>query len=229
MSDDKDINFDIVDRLIDKVADLGGESSYQSYRCDYLEQKVKNLKEALDKANQAVIYYQSKFEDQKKETEVNKQSFTNLHSQISLYLKEREKPITKDILNTFLILYLKDNVFPTDNAQARKTIISLIRIYRHMTGETLPVCKSEVYKIINNIDSIEVVEVSTSEIVNIKDIKNIPELTKEDIKTLSKAKLPILPSSSKLTPPSFVDIKEKTPPSEENSNLEKTSSHLDEL
>lgn len=169
----------VLERLVEISADFGAEEVHKQI----LNKDLKDLKEENEELKKSVDYHKGLYKNELKSREDAERRFLGIHKQFMKYKTEQEKPITKNIIESFLILLFKEKLISTD----KQTWIAIIKIYRYLTGEKLLAIRDTIDDIINNIDDIDIVskpinvcDIKIDDIVNIK--RNKTKITTDLVK-----------------------------------------------
>jgi len=157
LKDKPENEFEIVlERLIEVSADLGAEEE-KNKDYDKLKEEQIDLKNNVEN-------YKLLYDDEFRKREDAEKRFLNIHRTFMKYKSEQENPMTKKIIESFLTLLFKENLIKTD----KKTWISVIKMYRFLTGEKISSSRDTINNIINNIDNLEIISKS----IDVDEIKD---------------------------------------------------------
>jgi len=162
----------LLERLVEVSADLGAEE----VRMEALQRDYEALQEDNENLEKEAQYYKSLHNDEAKKRATAEKRFLSIHQNFMKYQSEQEKPVTKKIIESFLIILLKEGVVDLKNKQ---TWLAIIKMYRHLTGEKLKVSRDIIDDIRKNIENIEIVE----EPIDIEEIKtNVVDIKRNESK-----------------------------------------------
>jgi len=144
----------VIDKLLKLQTKIVNEQqAYESLFQDYLD-----MEKTANYLENEVKTFNLFLKDEKNKSYTANLKYLSLKSENIKCKQKGEKQTTKEIVRVFLTILLKENLICSD----RKTIIGLIKIYRHLTNENLKKCKSEVEDIIACVSNSEILEESIS-------------------------------------------------------------------